>query len=28
MRVCENHARLISDDDASIKVTVLSWEKL
>jgi len=28
MRVCENHARLIADDDANIRVTALSWEKL
>ena len=28
LRVCENHAILISNDDSAIRITVLSWEKL
>ena len=28
MRVCENHAKMIADDDSRIQTQVLHWEKL
>ena len=27
MRVCENHAKMIADKDAEIRIQVLHWEK-